>query len=405
VYKRVSKEILKEDIFLIYFGDHEMANYVREQRAAYGHSAKTHIVPLYFHELPAYKYYEAICANRANPINDEWETPGYSPIFFTTIHSKLFLLEMVASSPHLNVFKSNYFAWIDFGLFHLKDGYAHSFQHVNGDLYKDIDDSWMPDRVKIALISPFYDVQDPLMSNKEFCAKNRHLTNGAMFGGSKESVLWFADQAHKTFRSILSDGCLVNEEGLFARIFIQNPERFDPAACYYATTLPNFACYRSGPERIFQFLNHLYSLGCYAQVERICWKALVGLRRRFITFNKEELKTLFHYYVSSLEHVAPEKVRYAQYEAAHYTDGTVGSPGPWTYTHGADSLYGDIRRVDGVFTLGDVFKAAVEAPGCVGFTTTGWLKHTVRSPLSYGGYARDEGVFVKTPPSLRVHEL
>ena len=400
VYKRVSKEILKEDIHLIYFGDHEMANYVREQRAAYGHSAKTHIVPLYFHELPAYKYYNTICTNRASPLNDAWETPGYSPIFFTTIHSKLFLLEMVASSPYLNVFKSEYFAWIDFGLFHLKDSYAHSFQHVNGDLYKEIDESWLPDRVKIALISPFWEVQDPRMSNKDFCAKNRHLTNGAMFGGSKESLCWFAAEAHKEFSSILADGCLVNEEGLFARILIRNPERFDPVACYYATTLPNFACYRSGPERIFEFLDLLHSLGWNFAIARICWKALAGHRAHYITLDSAQLKRLFAKYKAAVE---PQKVRFVEWEEAHWL--STGVSVPWTYTHGADSVFGDIGRVGRIFTLADLFEHALTTEGCVGFTTTGWLKHTLRSPLNYGGYARDEGVFVKTPPSLQVHEL
>lgn len=397
VYKRVSKEILKEDICLIYFGDHDMANYVRAEREARGLLHKTHIVPLYFHELPAYKYFDAVCVNRQNPKNAGWENPGYSPYFITTIHSKLFLLEMVAANPFLNVFKSDYFAWIDFGLFHLKDGFAHSFQHVNADLYRDIDDSWTPDRVKIALISPFWEVSNPAMTNADFCMKNRHLTNGAMFGGSRESVLWFADQAHKTFSSILSDGCLVNEEGLFGRIVVRNPDKFDPAACYYATTLPNFATYRSGADRIFVFLDSLQSFGWHVQIVRICWKALAGLRARTISLNDDELKKLFTVYLRSLAIVAPAAVRFVEYEAAFRGTG-LGSAGPWIYTHGVDSVFGDIRRIDvRAFTLADVFEAALTTPGCVGFTTTGWLKHRLQSPLHFIGYAHNEGVFTLNP--------
>lgn len=394
VYKRVSKEILKEDICLIYFGDHEMANYVRAERESYGLLHKTHIVPLYFHELPAYKYFDLVCENRSNPKNAGWETPGYSPYFITTIHSKLFLLEMVASNPALNIFKSDYFAWIDFGLFHLKDSFPYSFNNVNAELYRDIDDTWLPDRMKIALISPFWEVLDRAMSNADFCAKNRHLTNGAMFGGSRESVLWFAQEAHRTFQKILLDGCLVNEEGLFGRIIVNNPERFDSTACYYATTLPNFATYRSGADRIFIFLDSLHSAGWHAQIVRICWKALAGLRAHTISLNEEELKKLFVFYLRSLAIVAPEKVLYVEYEAAfRCADAGLGTPGPWTYTHGADSVYGDICRVGSVFTLADVFEAALNTPGCVGFTTTGWLKHRIQSPLQFTGYASKEGVF------------
>jgi hypothetical protein len=307
----------------------------------------------------------------------------------------LFLLEMVAANAMLNVFHSDYFAWIDFGLFHLKDGFGYSFQHVNADLYRDIDDTWLPDRMKIALISPFDEVRDLSMSNADFCVKNRHLTNGAMFGGSRESVLWFAQEAHKTFSSILSDGCLVNEEGLFGRIFVRNPDMFDPAPCYYATTLPNFAVYRSGPERIFLFLNFLQSIGKHAMIVRICWRVLAGLRAHYISIGTDDLKTIFMFYLRSLAIVAPQKVRFVEYEAAHRCTGEgLGSVGPWKYTHGADSVFGDICLIKGrVFTLADVFEAALTTSRCVGFTTTGWLKHRLQSPLQYTGYASKEGVF------------
>ena len=111
--------------------------------------------------------------------------------------------------------------------------------------------------------------------------------------------------------------------------------------------------------------------------------------------NDGDLKTLFTHYLRSLELIAPEKARFVKYEAAHRcasASTSTDARGPWTYTHGADCVFGDIRRLEGAFTLGDLFEAALTTPSCVGFTTTGWLKHRL-SPLSHAGYAKEEGVF------------
>jgi hypothetical protein len=405
-YKQASRELLQQDIFLYYFGDAEMADHVRTERTKHGLLHKTHIVPLTFEELPAYPYFAQIQANSALDTTNGWDKNRYTPAYFTTILSKLFLTTAVATDPSLNrIFTPSptHFCWIDFGLFHLKESYPFSFRNMSPSVFTEIDQTapTVGDRLRLQLISP---LAATTLSLAEFCAHDRNLSNGALFGGSPAALAWTSDRAHEGLRILLAAGHLLNEEGLLAQIFQNHPERFSVTPCYYATTLPNFASIRCGPERIFLFLENFRARGWHQHITEICWKTLAGLQQGYINLTSADLRRVFDYYLESLVHQDPQQIPFVTMEAIHRGVRPTSDELPWVYTHGVDSLYGDIRQIPAPFTLADLYRNAIRTPGCIGFTSTGWLKHTLRTPLLAYAHSANSGVFA-LKPILQITEV
>jgi hypothetical protein len=394
-YFRVSKEFLQQDIALVYFGDPVMAEHVREERRARGLLEKTVIIPVLYEDLPTYTYHDRIAAIIAtNGVFGSKNCSRYTPAYLVTILAKPLLLQQAAS---LNPFASTHFCWHDFGFFHLKSTYWQPFSKITPSLYTEIDNAWSQtgDRLKIALVSSSYELRDA--TPEQFCERDRHLVAGAFFGGNATATTVIATAFIRTLEHFLSRDLVINEEGILATLFFADQSMFDVNACYYVTCLPNFASFRSGPERIGLHLNDLFSLGWYDNVNQIAWKALAGLQQGHIHLTLEELGRLFDIYLKT---IPSEKRIYTEWEAADrgILEPVAAESLPWVRIQNADSLYSDIRRIDPPFTLADLYEAAENTPGCIAFTTTGWLKREVRTTLQYSA---SSDLFVRPMNSRR----
>lgn len=398
-YKRVCQPLLQQDINLLYFGDLTMGNHVFEERTRLGFQDKTHIIPISFEELPTHKYLSAIqLAITSNGIMGLPTCSRYTPTYLATILSKTFLLNRAATE---NPFHTTHFCWHDFGFYHLKETYWSPFQKITPSLYSDIDSTWARagDRIKIALVAPFIGLHSPVFNPAKLCSKDQNIVAGAFFGGNNAAVSWLTVAYTYLLESLLSMNFITNEEGILSQLFVTSPDHFDINANYYVTCLPNFASTRSGPERLSLQLYDCHKLGWHEQVIQLCWKALAGVQQRYVTYPPHVLRDIFQFYLAALTKIESPDVRYVKWEATHRKaiETTDSDALPWCYHHGSDSLYNDIRQVPTPFTLADLFREALTTPGCVGFTTSGWLKSKIQIPLRSAGYSPLDGIFVLIP--------
>jgi hypothetical protein len=405
-YLRVCQDLLKLDIHLVYFGDPEIGARVAEERAVLGLADATAVIPMTYEELPYYAHQEEITrVVNADGIFGGSEPNRYTPAYVVTILSKVPLLLRAAEK---NPFGSSHFCWIDFGYFHLKEAYPHAFYGIDASLFEDIDNLWTDTHFKIQIITPPDDIFQ--ISEETLLLADRHVFAGGIFGGSVPTLEWIAAEQERRAVAALAKGFIANEEMILTAIFRAHPERFDINAAYYATILQNFGVARMSLTRIMPALHILHANEKRAHVASICWKLLVGYHRRHIDVGADELGRVCRWY---LEVVDDAKRPYVRKMCEFYSvnvngvgaDEAVGLK-PWVYNNGFDSLYHDIRKVTGPHCLADLIEAADRTPDCVAFTSTGWLKYAVETPLRYSaGYAPGHGIYTvcggdgSTPPT------
>jgi hypothetical protein len=380
-YIRVSKELLAQDIFLVFYGDATMAEHVRAERESHGLlAAKTVIIPMAFTELPTYRYHTDIVAAIATHGIFGAPTCGrFTPAYLVTILAKPLLLQQTAS---MNPFNTTHFCWHDFGFYHLKSTYWSAFSKITPSLYPEIDRTWSAaHRIKIGLVKPFAHLLTA--TPEELCRTDQNVVAGAFFGGDIAAIDWLAHTYATEVESLLYRRLITNEEGVLAAVFARNPSHFDVNACYYTTCVPSFASTRSGPERIGRQLAGIHKLGWHDHVIQLVWKALAGLQQGHVTYDEESLRYMFTLYLEALAVVNPAKIPFVEAEARHRGILTDASKFSWTFAPNTDSQYGDSRQVLPPFTLADLFEAAETTPGCVGFNSNGWLKHTIYTPLKH----------------------
>jgi hypothetical protein len=389
---RVCEGLLGLGIDLVYFGDPAIGKLVEERRA--GMSAKTCVIPMTYEELPYYRYHDEIAAAiRTNGVLGVRDCPRFTPSYIVTILSKLPFLQEVARR---NPFGATHFCWIDFGYFHLKEGYPHSFWCMDESLFSDIDNVWSRagDRFKIqVLLNPAGLFGRPLETLFQW---DHNILAGGIMGGTPAAIDWVAGEQEATVKDALARGVIANEEMILTAVFLRHAERFDLNGSYYATILQNFATVRTDPDRALTFVSVFAErAGMESLVESVCWKLLAGHHGRWITLNAAQLADVCRIY---LRLVREEKRVYVRKMCFLYGVEGEGEGErdtvQWEYFNEQDSLYNDIRKVAGPFCLADLIEEAEKTPGCVAFTTRGWLKHTVSSLRHSGGYEPGHGIYL-----------
>lgn len=393
-YLRVCQDLLKLDIHLLYFGDPEIGARVAEERAALGMAAATTVIPMSYEELPYYVHQEEITrVVNAGGIFGGFQSHRYTPAYVVTILSKVPLLLRAAER---NPFGSTHFCWIDFGYFHLKESYPHAFYGIDASLFEDIDNLWTDTRFRIQIITPSDDIFQ--IPEETLLLADRHVFAGGMFGGSVPTLEWIAAEQERHAVAALAKGIIANEEMILTAIFRAHPERFDINAAYYATILQNFGVARMSVTRIMPALHILSANKMWKHVESLCWKLLVGYHRRHIEVGADELGRVCRLYLEAVDDAKRPYVRkMCEFYGIDVSDVRAGDSvdvKPWIYNNGFDSIYNDIRKMTGPYCLADLIEMADRTPGCVAFTSTGWLKYAVESPLRYSaGYAPGQGIY------------
>lgn len=392
-YKRYCTDLLSLDIDLIYFGDAELGHMVAAQRA--GKSCGTVIIPMTYTDLYYHKYYDQIMRiTDAHGIFGQKHAGKFTPLYITTILSKLPLLQEAA---RLNPFSATHFCWIDFGYFHLKEGYPHSFYNIDASLFSDIDRLWsrVGEKYRIQAISEMgqYLLN---MSKEERMSVDRNMIAGGMMGGTPAAIDWVASEQERMFSNMLAKNIVTSEEMVLLDIFLENPDRFDVNGGYYSTILQNFATVRMSSERVIPMINAFISMGMRAHAANIAWKLLAGHHMQKHCLNTDEIHQVCMMYLDTVDDDRRPYVRKMCILYGVIEDD--GCENTWKYHHECDSLYGDIRKVDrGPMCLADLIEEAEKIDDCVAFTSRGWLKHTVSLPLrESGGYEPGQGIYLRS---------
>jgi hypothetical protein len=188
------------------------------------------IYKLSLEELPYYNYITKISEIMQNPtyrqsVKYYGRIETINPLYPITIFSKFkFLTKAIEEDPY----KSEHFFWMDAGC-------SRFFQDV--DLTKswpDLDCYWLKDLLKDKIIvqspSPsnnghfIYEYPDHLWNN--FLLSEHCLLLATVFGGIKESLIWYADMIENILNQMVSSGVINNEQIAMAIIWKQYPERF-----------------------------------------------------------------------------------------------------------------------------------------------------------------------------------
>lgn len=391
-YKQYCADLLSLDIDLIYFGDAEVGEMVAAQRV--GKSCGTIIIPMTYTDLYYHKYYERIVSiTDTHGIFGQKHAGKFTPLYITTILSKLPLLQEAARR---NPFSATHFCWIDFGYFHLKESYPHSFYNIDASLFSDIDRLWprVGDKYRIQAISEMgqYLLN---MSTEERVSADRNMVAGGMMGGTPAAIDWVASEQERVFFDMLSKNIVTSEEMVLMDIFLKYPERFDVYGGYYSTILQNFATSWMSSERVIPMVRAFISMGMRAHAANVAWKLLAGHHAHKHYLGRDELHQVCMMYMDTVDEARRPYVRkmcilYGVIEGD-------GCENMWTYHHEYDSLYGDIRKVEGPLCLADLIEEAEKINDCVAFTSRGWLKHTVYLPLhASGGYEPGQGIYLRS---------
>lgn len=175
VYLEKSLFVLNLDVNLVIFIEEEYVDYVTEHRKPF--EKKTKIIPMKFEDLHYYQHYEEIAQNmKTHPIHNSSsykDTPNYIILMWEK-------LEFVKKAIEDNPFKSDYFAWIDFGLTHV----AKTQKCLKNETFTKV-----PEKIKIMKLREFsYNEFNDLRSYYSYL---RGIMAAGYMTGSLENMLIF----------------------------------------------------------------------------------------------------------------------------------------------------------------------------------------------------------------------
>ena len=181
----------------------------------------TFIVPFEFSELAVF----ANCADlsrlqiceSSNPVKDSVE-------YFAVIANKT---KWVAIASQLDIFQTDHFIWIDFGLSHIFSQPAALSNLLTG----------LRTYFGVVRIGSIWDPNRVFDTNWLAHRQPMWAFAGGVFGGDKKSIALFDDLYQKKLADLLSRNQLTWEVNIYYLVYKESPELFSPYACDHNFTL------------------------------------------------------------------------------------------------------------------------------------------------------------------------
>lgn len=228
-YLEYGKLMMQQNINFVIFTEPRFVDTITEYRR--GFEDKTKIIALDYEQLDTYKYIDQMKQINHHVVNNGKEV--YTHLYHIIIWQKLYFIERAIK---LNLFKSDYFGWIDFGN-----------KYVNTAFPKDNPFHITESRIKILrMCYRRYEVR-PLHKFYNF---NLRMMAGGYFTGDIEHMLWFKTTFEKYLLEALDYGYIVSEEMLFTVITHDHPERFKFYYGFFADILNHYVI-----EKNLQYVN------------------------------------------------------------------------------------------------------------------------------------------------------
>lgn len=282
-YLNYGNFVLQMDINLYIFVATEDVQYFIDKRKEFGLEAKTVVIGQDFKHLPYYKY--------KNLMKAAWEknTPVF-PHKLTVCYSMLMWCkpEFIGRAILDNVFNTNHFGWIDFGL-----------AHFTGTSYIPNLNIGYSDKIKMMQINYFSPKTIDIEKNKRHYQLILDHIAGTLFCGSAEYLEKFIMLFNHKVLSSLKDGYVPTDEPLFPLMIIDHSEMFD---LYYGdfkyllTNYDNSAV--TGKDKMFNLINKARAEDNHSKVCAVCQTLL--LDKSLTTTELEHV--LYCYYIAVYYH-------------------------------------------------------------------------------------------------------
>lgn len=206
--------LFKLDMNMVFVVAGEDYNYVWKKRADYNLLHKTFICKKEFSELKFYNLRDELDVyKKEHPIMNSLPNKD-SPNYIILTWNKIYFVEEIMK---INPFNTNYFGWIDFGIYNV----------IRDNLPTNIYETLQPTttKVKIMELRHVFDKETTDMYN--YCAYFRWKYAGGLWTGHTSSLTKLISLFKKQLFEILSMRIFAHEETLFALVYKNNKDLFE----------------------------------------------------------------------------------------------------------------------------------------------------------------------------------
>ena len=270
-YLRWGEYILKLPFDLVIYTDPSMLESIRSIRDEHQPDQKTKIIVYDLPQSTYYKYLDKVkevYANDRQP--DNFSKEKDTPEFVITTWSKLDVLSRAAQD---NYFDSKYFAFIDFGLFHIQEDDEYSdlvdiLKSITDDKGKspenDADNEWDRNKIRAMFLK---DVSLAELSNRDkYYSQWQYRIAGRFLVGNKDNILKFKHHFDNEILECLAVNRVSLEEGIWGAVYAQNKELFDLYHGDYADVISNYFNFNGGIHCLLAMLEHSFHNGLYETI-------------------------------------------------------------------------------------------------------------------------------------------
>ncbi len=214
---------------MVIYCDPEYSEQIRKIRSRLT-SAPTEIISKRFEKMEYEKYREkvteSIMKGKTKPLREKypWKiTPDYCLVTWSKFAC---LADVIKRNP----FKTSRIAWMDFGMGYLTE--------TNPDFGKYFPE-YLPNFTSKIKITQRWYVNKNVVSKEDFFVSEGFAFTGGFFGGGFESITWLKEKIDLQIESLLKDGWALLEEQMIARIYVDNPDRFELSYGNYCNLIDN----------------------------------------------------------------------------------------------------------------------------------------------------------------------
>lgn len=217
-YLTLGSHILDLDVNLFIIADPAVAVDAWEKRKKRNLLGKTFIFPIELENLPYYCHRPAIeraFAAGKRPIGLSIKKD--TPLYFLLGWSKFFALKQAIK---LNPFRSDIFAWIDYGLFHLWSGQEIKMKKI---LLNNVH-RLVSDKIKVTTMNDT--TKDEIKNRALYYSRRRCKMVSGYFGAGKEAINWFCEAFDQELKICLETGYPNLEESIMSAVYANNKDKF-----------------------------------------------------------------------------------------------------------------------------------------------------------------------------------
>lgn len=294
--ERASKFSLKIPTPMVIFCEPHTYHRIKAERDKYGFL--THYVVKNIAEMEFYSYLPQIIENRkTRPRADPRNIPEYQAITCSKY-------TMVRDAINKDIFGSQYYVWVDFGLVENEYSNMTSLRAVSNDIISN-----KRENVRMCFIN-YTTMAETLNLENYYHMHGRCGIAGTMFSGARSKLLKFVEMCIACFKKTVERGYGHNDEQIFLQVFfefIQDGNKicdlFDFYFGDYQYVVSNYLGLISANSKYITLNVFLPNIikdktthpECFTLIKQAVSYVMNGYKTGKIDLNKEEIVRLFEY--------------------------------------------------------------------------------------------------------------